>query len=236
MKCVYCKVRKGKRPCPALGGLICSQCCGEHRMVRVSCPADCVYLESNSEYQQKRIGDQFAAHRRDFYKELFEAGGEKAAGLFNLVEVITFTYFQGRHDGQDGEVLAALQALRRTASPLHIPDGPQPVFAEHLKKEYAAFVKQQPEHAPDGHAATDILDRAMKFVEGFSGGGLQSQRFLNGLIGYINTHHPDVATHLTQHADQGGRMVVPGTFPMPSGGVAPPGAHQHGPHCQHHHH
>jgi hypothetical protein len=131
-QCAYCTQRKGKRPCPALAGLICSQCCGEHRIVRVSCPADCVYLESGSDYQQKRLAVQFMPARRDFYRELAELGSEKAVALFNLVEVVIFSYFQRRRDGQDAEVVAALQALRRTLSHLYVPAAPMPVFAEHL--------------------------------------------------------------------------------------------------------
>jgi len=80
--------------------------------------------------------------RRDFYRGLTELGGEKAVALFNLVEVVIFGYFQTRHDGQDAEVVAALQALRRTLSPLHVPAAPMPVFADHLKKEYEMFNKQ----------------------------------------------------------------------------------------------
>jgi hypothetical protein len=196
-KCVYCRARKGKRPCPALGGLICSQCCGEHRVVRIACPPDCVYLDANSEYQQKRVGERFAFARRDFYRELFDLGGEKAAALFNLIEVISFSYFQSRRDGQDGEIIAAIQALRRTLSPLHIPAAPLPVFAEHLRKEYEAFAKQQ-QQAVDAATAPEVLDRVIKFVSEFSGGGLQSQRFLTGLIGYIRTHHPEVAEQLAK--------------------------------------
>ena len=129
-RCVYCRQRKGKRACPALGGLICSQCCGEHRMVRIACPSDCVYLDPNSEYQQKRVGERFGQERREFYQGLYELGAEKAAALFNLVEVVTFSYFNDRWDAQDGEVIASLQSLRRTLSPLHIPAAPPPVFAE----------------------------------------------------------------------------------------------------------
>jgi hypothetical protein len=206
-KCVYCRSRKGKRACPALGGSICSQCCGEHRTVRIACPADCVYLDSNSEYQQKRIGDRFALARRDFYKELFDLGGEKAAALFNLIEVVSFSYFQGRRDGQDAEVIAAIQALRRTLSPLHIPAAPLPVFAEHLRKEYEGFAKQQPKEAIDQQMAPDVLDRALKFVTEFSGGGFQSQRFLTGLIGYVRAHHPEIAEHFAKQ--QEGRIVLP---------------------------
>lgn len=91
--CAYCKERKGKRPCPALSGSICSPCCGEHRLVRVNCPNDCPYLDMGSDYQQKRLGEQFMPVRREFYRELDELGGQKAVGLFNFIEVITFSYF-----------------------------------------------------------------------------------------------------------------------------------------------
>lgn len=44
MKCVKCGKQKGKRACPALGGDICSACCGTHRLKEISCPADCTWL------------------------------------------------------------------------------------------------------------------------------------------------------------------------------------------------
>ncbi len=210
-KCVYCHSRKGKRPCPALGGLICSLCCGEHRVVRIACPADCEYLEHNSEYQQKRAGERFAQDRREFYQEVFAFSGEKAAALFNLIEVVTFSYFQDRRDGQDGEVIAGIQALRRILSPLHIPGVPGQVFAEKLKKEYETYTKQQAQQALDQQTVTEVLDRALKFVTKCSGQGLQSQRFLNGLIGYIKAYHPDVAEHLVKQSQEG-RIVLPGQF------------------------
>ena len=238
-KCVYCKQRKGKRPCPALGGLICSQCCGEHRLSRIACPSDCVYLDASSDYQQKRVGERFAQERKEFYKELYDVGGEKAAALFNLIEVVTFSYFHGRRTAQDGEVIASLQSLRRTLSPLHIPAAPPPVFAELLKKEYEAFTKpsgqsQSAQQTIDQQAATDVLDRALKFVTEFSGEGLQSQRFLTGLIGYIRTHHPEIAEELTKRSSEGGRIVLPGQFAP--GKVEPVAPAHHHPHEHRHPH
>lgn len=222
-KCVYCHQRKGKRPCPALGGLICSQCCGEHRMSRIVCPADCIYLESNSDYQQKRAGDRFAHERREFYKSLFEIGSEPAAALFNLIEMVCFGYFRTRRDGQDAEVIAAVQTLRRTLSPLHIPAGPAPVFAEHLKKEYDSFTKQPPQgqRPLDQTTATEVLDRALGFIGRISGTGLQSNRFLNGLIGYIKTYHPEIAEHLSRETGGGSRIILPGQFSAGDAGIEP---------------
>lgn len=237
-KCVYCHERKGKRPCPALGGLICSQCCGESRMVRIACPPDCVYLEPNSEYQQKRVGERFAQQRRELSKELFELGGETAAGLLTLIEVVTFSHFHNRRDSHDGEVIAAIQSLRRTLSPLHIPAAPTPVFAAHLKKEYEAFTEQQAQPAIDQQTATEVLDRTLKFVTGFSGQGLQSNRFLTGLIGYIKTRHPEVAEQLAKQGQEG-RIVLPGQFNLgalpPAPGEAPGDLHHTHVHPHHLH-
>ncbi|HEX8107043.1 MAG TPA: hypothetical protein VF516_04905, partial [Kofleriaceae bacterium] len=42
--CTHCGQRKGKRSCPALAGAICSRCCGQHRLVEIACPTDCVHL------------------------------------------------------------------------------------------------------------------------------------------------------------------------------------------------
>ena len=42
--CNHCGQRKGKRSCPALAGAICSRCCGQHRLVEIACPSDCVHL------------------------------------------------------------------------------------------------------------------------------------------------------------------------------------------------
>jgi hypothetical protein len=229
--CVYCTQRKGKRSCPALKGLICSACCGEHRLTRISCPNDCIYLDSGSDYQQKRLGEQFMPVRRDFYRELGDLGGNKAVALFNLIEVITFGYFERRRDGQDAEVIAAIQALRRTLSPLHIPSAPMPVFAEHLKQEYETFKKQNPEQIADLSNAPEILDRALQFISIFSGTGFQSRRFLGGLIGYVKVYHPQIAEHL-QKKHEPGHIILPGqSFSPPP----EPEAHTHGPGCEHHH-
>lgn len=230
-KCVSCDVRKGKRACPALGGAICSQCCGEHRLVRIACPTDCAYLDASSHYQQKRAGERYAQARKDFYTELFAKGDDKAAALFNFIEAVTFGYFCNRRDGQDAEVLDALQSLRRTLSPLHIPAAPPSAFSEHLKTQYEAFGKGSDQTLPDPLLAAEVLDRALKFVESLSGGGLHSSRFLHGLIGYIRTHHPDIAEQLAKQSETG-RIVLPVQFTPPP---SPPTPHIHAPDVGHRH-
>lgn len=200
-------------------------------MTRISCPSDCAYLDTGSDYQQKRLSEQFLPVRRDFYRELDESGGQKAVALFNLIEVVTFSYFEGRRDGQDAEVIAALQALRRALSPLHVPAGPIPVFAEHLRKEYNTFSKQNPTQIADSSDAPAVLDRIDRFASTFSGKDFQSSRFLGGLIGYVKTYHPEIAAHLKKKHEPG-HILVPGQSLMPP---PAPERHVHGPGCEHHH-
>ncbi len=200
-------------------------------MTRISCPTDCTYLDTGSDYQQKRLAAQFTPVRRHFYLELDQSGGRKAVGLFNLIEVVVFGHFEGRRDGQDAEIVAALHALRLALSPLHVPAAPMPVFAEHLKKEYEAFQKQNPDHIAESSEALEVLDRAARFVSEFSGDAFQSSRFLGGLIGYVKMMHPDIAAHLKK-THEPGHILLPGQsfLPPPATNV-----HTHGPDCKHHH-
>lgn len=205
-QCIYCHARKGKRLCPALSGSICSQCCGTHRVIDIACHTDCVYLDANVEYQQKRVGDQFDQGRRALYRELLEKWGDKAAEVFYFLEAVTFKHFHSRRDGQDGEVIAAIQGLRRSFSPIHVPEGMAPAFTETLKKEYKAFMEGE---KIDTDMAGEVLDRGLIFITEFSGTGLRSTRFLDGLTGFLKSHHPDVAEQLKKLSETNDRIIIP---------------------------
>ena len=45
MKCVVCHRRKAKRFCPAKNESICTQCCGEKRVLEIDCPESCEFLK-----------------------------------------------------------------------------------------------------------------------------------------------------------------------------------------------
>jgi len=198
--CVYCHARKGKRSCPALNGLICSTCCGENRLTKIACPADCPYLEAGTDYQRQRVGELFRQDRRRVYREVLEIGGEKAAGLINLIELVCFSYFHNKPSGLDGEVIAALEFIRRLLSPLHFPAPTVPAFSQYLHKEFKAFLEKE---KVDQTQAQQVVDLALTLVKEFSGTGLRSNRFLTGLIGCLAMDHPEVVAHLkAQETDQ----------------------------------
>ncbi|WP_447964362.1 hypothetical protein [Nitrospira sp. Ecomares 2.1] len=208
-KCLYCHQRKGKRTCPALGGMICSQCCGTNRITNISCPTSCVFLESNDDYQKKRVGNRFELERRGFYRQLLDLGGERATEIFYVFEALAYRFFQDRRDAQDAEVLEGLQSLRRSFSLIQIPDSGIPAFGEELRKEFKVFGERQP---LESHLVTNVLDQAHIFIQEFSGSGLRSHRFLHGLLGYIRERHPDVAEQLARQTGAGGRIIIPSGF------------------------
>ncbi|MDR4495237.1 MAG: hypothetical protein AB7P17_00970 [Nitrospirales bacterium] len=208
-KCLYCHQRKGKRACPALQGVICSICCGTHRLTNISCPASCPFLAPNDDYQQKRVGEQFEQERRSFYKELLAFAGDPATEVFYVFEALAFRFFQDRRDAQDQDVLAGIQSLRNGYSLIHVPESALPAFGEELKKEFKVFGERQ---TLDPLIVTEVLDRAQKFIRKFSGTNLRSNRFLQGLLGYVRERHPDVAEQLARQTGAGGRIVIPSGF------------------------
>ncbi len=208
-KCAYCHQRKGKRSCPALNGMICSSCCGVHRLTRIDCPPSCVFLESNDDYQQKRIGERFELERRAFYRQLLDLGGDRATEIFYVFEALTFRFFQDRRDALDTEVLQGIQSLRQSFSLIHVPDAGVPAFGEELRKEFKVFGERDP---LDPALVTNVLDKAQVFIQDFSGPGLRSHRFLQGLIGYVRDRHPDVAEQLARQTGAGGRLIIPSGF------------------------
>jgi hypothetical protein len=252
MTCVYCHSAKGKRSCPALAGLICSACCGEHRLTTIRCPADCPYLEAGTDYQRHRVGELFRQDRRRAYREVYEIGEEKAAGLLNLIEVACFSYFHDKSTALDGEIIAALQFIRRLLSPLHFPAPAVPAFSQYLHKEFKAYLAQE---KISQEKAQQVVDLALSLINQFSGGGLQSNRFITGVIGCLSADYPDVAAHLRSQGTDQPRIVLAGEDDISpalqeearrdKSRIALPGstipelasprlpAHQHGPGCNH---
>src|SRR5437879_5128 len=52
MVCKICETRRPKRACPAVGGDICSLCCGREREVTLNCPLDCPYLQEARKHER----------------------------------------------------------------------------------------------------------------------------------------------------------------------------------------
>ncbi|MEO0080286.1 MAG: hypothetical protein ABIK44_06390 [candidate division WOR-3 bacterium] len=83
--CVKCGQRRPSRLCPPLGGLICSQCCGQSRRRTVDCPDECRFFLAGWREAVGRLV-QFAGDWR-FEREWFDV-------LNNLRLVLVRTRFR----------------------------------------------------------------------------------------------------------------------------------------------
>lgn len=194
-QCVHCHQRKGKRSCPALGRMICSLCCGRYRMVLISCPVDCVFLEPHERYQRERAGEEFFLRRRAL----------PDTPLLHILEFVIYRTFYNKPATPDAEVLSALEFLRGKLSPLTLLQTRSSPWGEELSTEVLAYLRQA---RIDRDQATSALEAYITFLRGISGEPVSSNRFLKGLIGYLERAFPDVTQKIKQEATSG-RIISP---------------------------
>ena len=211
-KCVYCQQKKGKRCCPALKGLICSGCCGEHRGRAIICPADCPYFLNHEAYQQGRLGVLFFQEREHLYRELERCTGQKAVQLLQICDMFTYQYFHSKPGSLDWELLTGLESVRARLSPIKVPGTGPSAFGEFLWKEVGGFCERQQVSAS---LAMDVVDHTLRFFKEFSGPDLRSNRYLKGLVGFIDQYHPALASQIKESATAPGRIILPSSSVEP---------------------
>ncbi|MBI3606569.1 MAG: hypothetical protein HY207_01210 [Nitrospirae bacterium] len=198
--CIYCHRAKGKRSCPALTGLICSRCCGEHRLVRIACPADCVHLTAHETYQRGRSAPEFAAERAHLVQGLKD---REAAVSLTALEAVIFRHFAARPTALDGEAIAVLESIRRRLSPLRLSEPTRSPLADAVWKDLEPFLKEV-----NRQAAAEAVEAYLVFARSFSGAGLQSRHYLTGLFGFLEQHDPDLVRELRTHdTPEAGRII-----------------------------
>lgn len=109
-KCVSCNSRKGKRNCPALAGLICSQCCGAKRVKEIDCPEDCFYMGKSQQYFTDRQESQQIS---DFEREMKKTIGseDKYLDILQNIEFIIHKIYREQGNITDKHVETALDYL-----------------------------------------------------------------------------------------------------------------------------
>jgi len=114
MKCPVCGERKGKRPCPAKGGAICAQCCGEKRILEIDCPESCAYLKAGRAREAEhgyahRLRPEDPAQAQKFQQVLTE--------LENPISVLEYVIADARRSMRtltDPEVAEAVSLMLKT--------------------------------------------------------------------------------------------------------------------------
>jgi hypothetical protein len=162
MQCVHCRARKGKRDCPALGGKICSACCGEYRLVKISCPSDCVYLESHQTYQRRRT---FERAPRAWLSRVvrYDRQGGAAQVVMHAVQVAACEFQQERGSLDRESLREGLEFARRKMSLIETPEPYVPPLGDFLVKKLDALIQ---DHAPvEREGVRQVLEETLRHIE-----------------------------------------------------------------------
>lgn len=149
-KCASCSTKKGKRNCPALGALICPQCCGTKRQRELDCSADCFFLGKSKEYFTDRQESERLSH---FEREMKSVIGNEDAleDLLQNIEYAIHRIYRDRRAITDRHVETALEYLMEMGkAQLDLP---------------AKFLTELP---PTVQTIVDGVDDILKFRESFA--------------------------------------------------------------------
>ena len=122
--CVYGGERKGKRECPALGGMICSRCCGEHRGSEINCPPDCRYFKKHEEFQQSKQAETYRETWAEKNSDILEEQNRKLIEAIGVLETLIFYRYRDDKTLTDREVISGLKGLENKLKTIELPGTP----------------------------------------------------------------------------------------------------------------
>ena len=205
--CVYCGEDKGKRECPALGGLISASCCGENRGVRITCPPDCRHYVKNEKYQRERLAPEFHDAWLQRTLPFYQNGQTAALDFVVFLEKTLYNFFRRETRATDDDVVAGLGHVKRKLSPIQVIESPSTRLGQHLWQAVEGY--QQQAHGIDEEDGQAVTDALVESIEALADDD-SPRDGLHGLLGhveqYIGIPEPDTS------ADNSGDVQSPRIF------------------------
>jgi hypothetical protein len=218
VSCAICEIRKEKRFCPAVHGLICPQCCGEQREVTLDCPRECVYLQQARRHEKPRSMQELDA------SVLFPQVDITERFLYeheHLIAGLSYALAKSARQNRaltDVDLIAALTSLAKTTetlanSGLHY-EAPLANTAQlavigeiqQLLKEY-----RETEHKHLGHSRlrdSDVL-RALVFLVRMAHGRTSGRPKARAFVDFVQDQFPEPSPVADSSLDTGSRIIVP---------------------------
>lgn len=180
--CVYCGDDKGKRECPALGGLISPSCCGENRGVRIDCPPDCRHYVKNERYQRERLAPEFHDAWLQRTMPFYQNGQTAALDFVVVLASSLYHYFRHETRGTDADVADALEHVKRQLSPIQVIEAPATQLGQHLWQTVEQYQQQSEGVGEDeGQAVAEALIEAVQDLADDD----NPRNGLHGLLGHV---------------------------------------------------
>lgn len=193
-KCVYGGKRKGERECPALGGMICSICCGEHRAVDISCPPDCRYFKKHEEFQQSKQAEPYRDAWIKENQDLLEEKNRELIEAMGILETLIFYRFRDDTTLTDRRILNGLEGLTEELKTIEVPGA---------ASEFTDFAMEQLEPLIEGgkiprETLKEGTSRLKAVAEDFTD---DSRRLVQGIVGRVKEDY-DVPEDETETAEK----------------------------------
>ncbi|MBS3765761.1 hypothetical protein KGY71_04485 [Candidatus Bipolaricaulota bacterium] len=177
-KCVYCGKRKGERECPALGGMICSRCCGEHRAVDISCPPDCRYFQKHEEFQQSKQAEPYRDTWVEENEDLLEDEQREMVEAIGILETLIYYRFREDTTLTDRRIINGLNGLENQLKTIELP-GTTTEFSDFAMEELEPLMEKGKVSREKLKEATS---RLLTICERFSD---DSRRLVQGIVGRV---------------------------------------------------
>lgn len=146
MTCPLCQKRPTKRACPAKGAEICAVCCATKRLVEISCPSDCRYLETSQRHPAAVVKRQID---HDLSRLMATVGRltEQQLQLFFVLQSLVLSYKpEGLVRVTDSDVALATGALATSlesaSKGVIFEDSTSSVPAEGLRKSMKPVIEE----------------------------------------------------------------------------------------------
>jgi AraC-like DNA-binding protein len=114
MKCTLCTQRKAKRSCPAKNWAICSQCCGEKRVLKLNCPESCDYLKAGRAQEARQASELFYRTSDPAEQAKRVRIVEEFEPVLSFVQTVIACERHANQNLTDADVAEALDCLLRT--------------------------------------------------------------------------------------------------------------------------
>jgi len=217
LSCQICEKRREKRFCPAIGGRISPQCCGEQREVTLDGPSECVYLQQARDHEKPRpleqldtaamfprveIGDQFLYEQEHLLLGLSYSLARSARADRSI---------------RDSDLIAALSSLARSYetlanSGLHYEVPVASLTHQTIAADIQQMVKEYHEAEQKHTGYTRLRDsevlRALVFLLRMgmtrTSGRLKSRAFIDFLLSQFPGQSSAIAA-----PDEASRIIVP---------------------------
>jgi hypothetical protein len=178
-------------------------------------------------YQRERIGELYEEAYRQTLETLARGSSQKtareAAMVLNLAGWVGYRHARTHPEALDWEIRAGLEDVRQRLSPLAIPNKTGTPFGDVLWREIQEFLKTErldPENVSAG------IDAVHRLIATFSGDALKTNRYLKGLIHYMESHYPDLTRQMAEAEKTESGLILPAERlpdkPRPTGPPAMP--------------